>query len=255
MNTEAYSQGFFAGVESTARPSAEVIVPLALELTGAKSVVDFGCGTGQWLVVFCESGLIDFLGLDGPWVDATQLKVPREQFQVADLTRPVRLARRFDLAISLEVAEHLPESSASDFVDSLVRASDLVLFSAGVPSQGGCNHLNEQWPDFWIELFRKHGYSAHDCLRKQIWTNTSVSPWYAQNVFLFARDSVLAANPALALRIQAEGLGQIRVVHPRLFEDNMHLMAVRADPVNLPFSTLLLSLPRKAYHAVRKRLS
>ncbi|MEP6815541.1 MAG: hypothetical protein ABI873_08335 [Marmoricola sp.] len=188
------------------------------------------------------------------WVDAAQLRIRRENFQVADLTRPVRLPKRFELAVSLEVAEHLPESAAADFVESLVLASDLVLFSAGVPSQGGCNHLNEQWPEFWIDLFRKHGYSAHDCLRKKIWTNPSVSPWYAQNVFLFARDSRIDARLASALNIKGEGLGQIRVIHPRLFEDNMQLMTIRADPVNLPFSTLLLSLPRKAYRAVKKRL-
>jgi hypothetical protein len=75
MGIKSYSEEFFSSVESTARPSAEVIVPIVLALTGAKNVVDFDCGTGQWLGVTAESGVMEVLGLDGEWVTPSQLKI------------------------------------------------------------------------------------------------------------------------------------------------------------------------------------
>lgn len=65
-----------------------------------------------------------------------------------DLTQPLSLGRKFDLCVSMEVAEHLPPSRADSFVADLVGLAPVVLFSAAVPEQGGTNHLNEQWPDY-----------------------------------------------------------------------------------------------------------
>ncbi|WP_435201864.1 hypothetical protein [Qipengyuania sp. 902] len=57
-------------------------------------------------------------------------------FLPQDLSQPFDLAQRFDLVQTLEVAEHLPETSARDFVASIARHGDIVLFSAAVPGQG-----------------------------------------------------------------------------------------------------------------------
>jgi len=97
------------------------------------------------------------------------------------------LNRKYDLAISLEVAEHLPEQFADLFVKTLILHSDIILFSAAIPGQGGQNHLNEQWPDYWIEKFSKHGYFFHDLIRPLIWNNKKVDYWYKQNTFLVTK--------------------------------------------------------------------
>jgi len=156
-------------------------VPIILDWVQPKRVVDVGCGDGTWLSVFREQGVIDVLGIDGDYVEPENLQIPVHQFMTWNLTQPVLLNQTFDLAVSLEVAEHLPEESAFGFVDTLVRLSDVVLFSAAIPHQGGTNHINEQWPDYWIALFEAQGYIAIDILRGRIWDNAEVQPWYAQN--------------------------------------------------------------------------
>jgi 2-polyprenyl-3-methyl-5-hydroxy-6-metoxy-1,4-benzoquinol methylase len=65
------------------------------------------------------------------------------------LIQPLDLEKEFDLVVSLEVAEHLPASAADQFVNTLVKHGKKILFSAAIPGQGGQDHLNEQWPDYW----------------------------------------------------------------------------------------------------------
>jgi SAM-dependent methyltransferase len=209
-----YTTEFFAVQRAQARRSAEVIVPLVLELTSPTSVVDVGCGTGTWLAFFRQLGLDDVLGIDGPYVDERALEIPRELFLARDLAEPVALPRQFDLVLALEVAEHLPESSASTFVETLTRLGPIVLFSAAIPGQGGTNHVNEQWPDYWAELFHAHDYVHIDCLRRTLWHAEGVAPWYAQNLLLYVARDELPRHDALAARYEPAEARPLDLVHP-----------------------------------------
>ena len=91
--------------------------------------------------------------------------------------------------MSLEVAEHLEEEYAAGFVKLLCDASDLVLFGAAIPAQGGHNHVNERWPSYWKALFEKNGYEIIDIIRPRIWTDNRVEWWYRQNTLLFIKSS------------------------------------------------------------------
>ena len=101
----------------------------------------------------------------------------------------MHLDQRFDLALCLEVAEHLPASSAPVLIESLVSAAPVVLFSAAVPEQGGVHHINEQWPSYWEKLFAERGLRKFDVIRPLIWNNCSIQPWYRQNLYLFTSRS------------------------------------------------------------------
>jgi SAM-dependent methyltransferase len=180
-----YNPKFYRELES-AQESAREILPLVLEIVKPASVIDIGCGTGNWLAIAHELGVRDILGIDGPWVKA-QLAIPAEKFIEHDLSTPLKLDRRFDLALSLEVAEHLPASAARGFVQGLCDAADVALFSAAIPGQGGRRHVNEQWPAYWAELFEECGYQCYDFLRPRIWNNPRVTWHYAQNSMIFAR--------------------------------------------------------------------
>jgi SAM-dependent methyltransferase len=205
-----YPASFFDELATSSRASAREVVPLILDLLSVRSVVDVGCGTGIWLAAFREHGVGDVIGVDTQDVPLEVLEVPQDRFRQADLAGPLRLPRTFDLAISLEVAEHLPPEAAEGFVESLVRLAPLVVFSAAVPHQGGFRHLNEQWPDYWAEKFARRGYSPHDVIRHHIWTNPEVAWWYSQNILLYARPSSLPEH----LRTEGRPAGMLNVVHP-----------------------------------------
>jgi SAM-dependent methyltransferase len=183
------------------------VVPLIIEAVNPKSVLDVGCGIGTWLKIFQENGIDDYVGIDGNYVDKSLLKIPAEKFVAEDLRRPWSLNRKFDLAISLEVAEHLPESSADTFVKMLVDHADTILFSAAIPHQGGQNHLNEQWPSYWEKKFNAYNFYFHDPIRPKIWDNKNVDWWYRQNIFLI-RKNIRPTVPYMT------------TIHPELFELN-----------------------------------
>lgn len=142
---EAYSKRFFEQVHAQVRDSAREIVPLVVDLLNPARVVDVGCGTGTWLATFAEHGAA-ILGLDGEYVDRSLLDIPEDRFVAVDLAQPFQLDGRYDLALCLEVAEHLPADRAASLVDLLTGLAPTVLFSAAIPLQGGVNHVNEQWP-------------------------------------------------------------------------------------------------------------
>jgi SAM-dependent methyltransferase len=240
--SEHYTRDFYERLRKGATRSAEVIVPLVLRLLNVRSVVDVGCGDGSWLGVFSKFGVEDVLGLDGEYVDRGMLQIRADHFRAADLREPLVLARVFDLAISLEVAEHLPPECAPTLVESLTRLAPAVLFSAAIPFQGGDNHLNEQWLDKWASLFKERDYVAIDCIRRRVWQNDSVEWWYAQNTLLFARASLLEDNQELRAELERTDINSLSLVHPKQYL-YLHEYCLRAEaraqrPPALPSGTI-----------------
>jgi hypothetical protein len=212
-----YSPDFYRRQADGSRASANMVVPSAVELVKPSSVVDLGCGVGAWLSVFASCGVKTVHGFDGSWVPREALLIPHESFTVADLETPPRTDRRYDLAMSLEVAEHLSSEAAGPFVDTLCRLSDTVLFSAAIPGQGGVNHLNEQYQSYWAGLFVKHGFLWFDVVRAKVWNDPAVAPWYAQNMMLY-----VLSGSNLCTRLTDAGLAPcathlMDVVHPRIY--------------------------------------
>jgi SAM-dependent methyltransferase len=167
--------------------AAEIVVPVVLKYISPQSVLDVGCGLGTWLKVFKENhGISDVLGIDGSYLDKSKLAIAATDFKEVDLRESFDLGQKFDLVLSLEVAEHLPEASADEFIASLCRHSDTVLFSAAIPGQGGQNHINEQWPEYWQAKFNMHGFDRYDLIRPFIWNDNRVDVWYRQNIYVFS---------------------------------------------------------------------
>src|SRR5215213_9197586 len=124
---DAYTPKYFGNFRSTSRTSAEVVVPQLIEWFSPHSVIDLGCGTGQWLAAFQAAGVADIRGVDGTYVDISQLAIASSAFQAHDFATPFRPSRRYDLAMSVEVAEHLEPQHGAALVRSLVEASDVIL--------------------------------------------------------------------------------------------------------------------------------
>jgi SAM-dependent methyltransferase len=163
------------------------IVPLIMKMIKPSSVLDVGCGTGTWLKVFDENGITDYLGLDGDHIKSESLNFPAGKFIFQDLTKTWSLNRKFDLVISLEVGEHLPQSVVDNYVKTLADHAETILFSAAIPGQGGQNHLNEQWPEYWQKKFETFGFYFYDSIRPDIWGNEKIEWWYRQNIFILKK--------------------------------------------------------------------
>jgi SAM-dependent methyltransferase len=198
--------------------AARQILPFLLKLKPADSIIDIGCGTGTGLAIARELGVKEILGIDGVNLNQDDLKIPVDSFINCDLMAPIKLNTKFDMLLCLEVAEHLPELNAEAFVEMLTSHSDFIIFSAAIPGQGGQNHLNEQWPDYWQRLFLKNEYYPSEILRDHFWNNKDIEWWYRQNIIIYAPEKVLTA---LSLLISEKVKSMI---HPDLFEEKLDLI-------------------------------
>lgn len=203
--------------------SAENIVPLLIKLFNPQSIIDVGCGLGTWLSVFQQKQVNDILGVDNPANhDLRMLVIPQENFLAHDLTQPLKLDQRFDLTLCLEVAEHLPMMYAPQLIKSLTQLSNIIVFSAAIPYQGGIHHVNEQWPTYWIQLFEAEGFVVLDCIRNHIWNNEEIEYWYRQNLFVFIKEEVLMAQNSLRLLKEKYQSIPSSLVHPYLWDRAIH---------------------------------
>jgi len=217
VSETTYAKQAYRSWRDPSTRSARAVVPLVLEWVAPASVVDVGCGLGMWARSFSEFGVETVHGMDGSSVPTSELLIPADDFVAVDLSRPVAAKRRYDLVVSLEVAEHLPETSAQIFVQSLVSLGSVVMFSAAIPHQRGANHVNEQWPAYWARLFAKHGYRAVDCLRPRVWNDENVEPYYCQNTILYVQQDKLADYPALAAAALAANEDPLPLIHPHYY--------------------------------------
>lgn len=195
--SDSYDDRFFDQITAQSLSSAEVIAPIVQRLVGARSVVDVGCGRGAWLKAFQANGAQTVQGYDGDYVDRQKLLINPASFQPANLTEGISISGRYDLALCLEVGEHLPSRQAQGLVAALTRAASVVLFSAAVPNQGGTGHINEQWPAYWEHLFAQRGFVKIDAVRPHIFGHPQVAWWYQQNIVVYVSEAALAASERL----------------------------------------------------------
>ena len=197
-----YNQDFYEDLKSTSATAAKYVTPYIIETFSPKSILDVGCGLGEWLRHFYLQGIEDIRGVDGEYVKETELKIPKKNFTSRNLELSFSENRKFDLVMSLEVAEHLSEKAAEQFVETLTVHGDLILFSAAVPGQIGTYHINEQWQEYWIEKFNKRGYKHYDLIRTKFWNNPHVAWWYKQNAFIFMNDNAEKKYASIITKIK-----------------------------------------------------
>ncbi|GAG24232.1 unnamed protein product, partial [marine sediment metagenome] len=113
-----------------------------------------------------------------------------DYIKVRDLTKPSRLKRVMDVAVSLEVAEHIDEKYADIYVKNITKNSDNLVFSAATPKQGGVGHINEQPHEYWIEKIVACGFVVDEkrtkLFRKHL-ILTNANKWYCNNIIVFRK--------------------------------------------------------------------
>lgn len=184
----------------------ELLLPVMFDGLSVSSILDVGAGTGVWINAARKRKILDSVGIDGIVLTGNDLKCEPRLISQVNLVNRFELGRRFDVAICLEVAEHLPASSALGLIESIVKHSDLVFFSAAIPGQNGQHHINCQWPEYWQNLFNECGFECVDDIRPRIWT-MDVDPWYKQNMFRAFK----SVNAGSELRIRS-------LIHPEMLK-------------------------------------
>lgn len=190
MENKLYKDNFYKNRNDRTSTSASSIISILKNSVDKdiKSVIDLGCGVGTFLSVSKTIfDTTDLCGVDGDYVNKNYLVIDPKKFHSYDLEKRYKSDKKYDLAISLEVAEHLSPKRADSFVEDLTNLSDIILFSAAVPKQGGVGHINEQPHSYWIEKFKKKDYILYDIVRPKIWSKRKIPYWYRNNVLVFVR--------------------------------------------------------------------
>jgi len=239
-----YESNYYRWREIPAVRSAEIIIPFILDKYNPSSVVDLGCAEGAWLSIFHKSGVGKIKGFDGPWINQDELLIPKEFFRCAKLEGfEAPQGQRFDIAISLEVAEHLREESAENFVRQLTRLSKRILFSAAIPGQGGLHHVNEQPPSYWKKKFENLGYAQLDILRPHFWEDKNIAWWYSQNIFLYECQSIHQGS-------REQTFHGRHIVHPRAFQEKQ----IELDSGNISSRNLVKIIAKRILNILIKKL-
>ena len=232
-----YNSNFFSQIESGSKGSAKILVPLVLNRIKPKSVIEFGCGHGNWAVEFLRNASLTYIGVDGGDISLQEIQFDKTMFIPADLNKPFFIGK-YDLAVCLETAEHLLPISSKILVETLTKSSDTILFSAGLPGQGGTGHINERWLSFWVDLFASYGFFIEDTIRKEIWDLEKVEYWYRQNMVIFKKmNKPISFSP-------------IDIVHPETFRAALSRIAYLE---NNKFYRLILKI-RQTLFFIRHKL-
>ncbi len=218
---ELYNDEFYKSNIAGMSESAKIVLKFLFNIIRPNSVIDVGCGKGAWLAVAESYGAKKLKGLDGSWIDKKTLLGEAIDFTAVNFEKDLpELDSKYDLCISLEVAEHISKNNAERFIEYLCSASDCVLFGAAIKKQGGTNHINEQPQTYWIEIFKSNGYDCFDIIRPNIWDNKAVEWWYRQNTFLFIKKDI-KQNINIKKLKSLHDQTIYDIVHPDTFEEKL----------------------------------
>lgn len=190
FHKEAYhidKHGFWVGNdvqrEHVYDPCLGNAIATFLESEDAFTLVDFGCGLGNYSQLFISKGF-SVEAYDGnpdtPFLTGGIGKV-------LDFGVPVDLGKQFDWVISLEVGEHLPKEFETIFIENLVRHCDKgIILSWAVVGQGGYGHFNCQNNDYVKDVMEHYGLVPDVDAENYLRAGASVS-WFKNTVMVFRK--------------------------------------------------------------------
>jgi len=144
-----------------------------------RSVIDIGCGAGEYTKRINEAGIL-CSGFDG---NPNTPQLTNNLCGIKDFSEPQNFVFIYDYALCLEVAEHIPPEFEDVFISNLTSCNQKgIILSWAIPGQGGHGHYNEQSNKYAIDLLTRHGYNfdskSTDKLREK------VACWWFQNTLL-----------------------------------------------------------------------
>ena len=141
-------------------PFYEGIADKIVEDIHPSTVLDVGCAVGYLVAALRDRG-IEAYGID---VSEYAISHAREDIKhycrvcSALESLPSDLPQRYDLVVTIEVAEHLYEEDGKTFVKNICIYSDNILFSSTPDDITEKTHFNVQQPEYWAKRFAENGF-------------------------------------------------------------------------------------------------
>ena len=184
---EIYDQRYSDFLDAAAANSAPIMARTIERLFNPKSVIDVGCGAGTLLAQFKQDG-VETRGLEYSDANIARCRKKGVSVEKFDLETEQTVKGTSDVTVSFEVAEHLPESLADNYVRVITQFSPVVLLSAATVGQGGLDHVNEQPHEYWMEKMQRRAFNYEKETSEQVraeWAQKGVAYWYANNLMIF----------------------------------------------------------------------
>lgn len=188
---EEYTKEYYQALNNEEREQAENLAIAIKSLYHPRSIADVGCGTGLYLAPFVGSAEISGFDVSDAAFEDGVRQIDRERMHKLDLSKPDAWKYvRFDVAMCLEVLEHIGNENVEHLVDNVSEFSDTLIVTAAPPGQAGLNHVNCQPQDYWDEKFAKRGFirDYHDEYQivKQIHSGQHTI-WAIRNLMVYKR--------------------------------------------------------------------
>lgn len=249
-----YKNQFYLRHRAITSYSSKKIVELFPNFFKPESILDIGCGTGEWIKAFKDRySSCEFSGIDGYWVKKDDLIYKEINFFNIDLKHQLSsevFNKKYDLVCCLETITDLPENRGRIIIKEITKITKLCLFSSGTPVQNHGPHINIQWQSYWHNLFAQNGFIALDFIRPKTWDDPNVGPWYSQNCFLFVEKSWLKDNPRWQNLVSNIKI-PIDIVHPKLLPISIKDISLKLLIKSIPiifinfFKRLILKIKKK----------
>lgn len=186
---DEYTVDYYRELNREEETQAKALAEVITQLYQPRSVVDLGCATGLYLEPFmCRVTGLDF---SKAAFDERVLRIAPQDCILFDLTNANFHPMKHDVAICLEVVEHIGSEHADTLVENICRASDTIIMTAAPPGQAGLNHVNCQPQGYWEEKFAAHGfkrdYYDEYQLAFKVW-QVRHTLWLVRNLMVFKRN-------------------------------------------------------------------
>jgi cyclopropane fatty-acyl-phospholipid synthase-like methyltransferase len=187
MNPQIHDHGYWQG--NVDECHHEYDEPLSKALVDffskqrANSIVDFGCGWGDYVKHFIQNYL-NAIGYDG---NPNTPEISNNTCKVLDLSKEHRFAKPSDWVMSLEVGEHLPCEFEDIFINNLHHNNTKgIILSWALKGQGGHGHVNEQDNDYIKSKICKLGY-LNDIETEEKFRECATLPWFKNTIMVFIK--------------------------------------------------------------------
>jgi hypothetical protein len=185
---EIYGPKFFARRHKL-NWRAEIICKAITDVFDPSSVVDVGCGIGEYVHYFNNNLGIRAYGIEGS--EACRPYLVSSKVLILDMSIKQNVRLYSDLAVCFEVLEHIEAEYSNVFVENLTKLSDRILVSAAPPGAGGHHHVNCQDKEYWYKKFMQFDYGYDETLTCMM--KAALKPWrhrkelYHNNLLYFSK--------------------------------------------------------------------